>query len=47
MKELIHRQKDAQFQSTFFIDRCEQLEQKIRQLETEKEGVRYFGATKY
>ena len=46
MKELIHRQKDAEFHAKFFRDRCEQLNQKIRQLETEKEGVRYFWRNK-
>ena len=45
MKELIHRQKDVEFHARFFRDRCEQLNQKIRQLETEK-GVRYFGRNK-
>lgn len=34
------------FQARFFRDRCEQLNQKIRQLETEKEGVRYFWRNK-
>ena len=46
MKELIHKQKNVMFQAKFFRDRCEQLEQKIRQLKTEKEGVRYFWRNK-
>ena len=46
MKELIHRQKDAEFHAKFFRDRCEQLNQKIKQLETEKQGVRYFWRNK-
>ena len=42
MKEMLQNENQALFQARFFRDRCESLEQKIRQLQTEKEGVRYF-----
>ena len=44
--ELIKKQEKTQFHATFFRDRCEELQQRIRQLETEKEGVRYFWRNK-
>ena len=44
--ELMNKQKKTQFQATFFRDRCEELQQRIRQLKTEKEGVRYFWRNK-
>ena len=42
MKEMLQGENQALFKARFFRDRCESLEQKIRQLQTEKEGVRYF-----
>lgn len=42
MKEMLQCENEALFKARFFRDRCESLEQKIRQLQTEKEGVRYF-----
>ena len=42
MREMLESENQALFQARFFRDRCESLKQQIRQLQTEKEGVRYF-----
>ena len=42
MREMLQSENEALFHARFFRDRCESLKQKIRQLQTEKEGVRYF-----
>lgn len=42
LKEMQEIENNALFQARFYRDRCECLEQKIRQLQTEKEGIRYF-----
>ena len=46
LKEMLLKENEALSQARFFRDRCETLEQTIRQLQTEKEGVRYFWRNK-
>ena len=42
VNRMLQSENQALFKARFFRDRCESLEQKICQLQTEKEGVRYF-----
>ena len=41
-KSVLEKENKALFQARFFRNRCAELEKRIRQLEDEKEGVRYF-----
>ena len=46
LKEMLRKENEALSQARFFRDRCETLEQTVRRLQTEKEGVRYFWRNK-
>ena len=41
-QSVLEKENKALFQARFFRNRCAELEKRIRQLEDEKEGVRYF-----
>lgn len=40
--ELLKKENNALFQARFFRNRCSELEEQVRKLETEKEGIRFF-----
>jgi len=40
--DMLNKENNALFYARFYRDRCTELEQHCRQLENEKEGVRYF-----
>lgn len=42
MNNLVYNERKALEQAVIFRDKCTELEQKCRKLETEKEAVRYF-----
>ena len=46
LKEMLKKENEALFNARFYRDRCETLEQTVRQLQTEKEAVRYFWRNK-
>lgn len=46
MKEMLQNENEALSQARFYRDKCESLEQRIRRLHTEKEGIRYFWRNK-
>lgn len=42
LQEMLTKENHAMFHARFYRDRCTELKQRCRQLENEKEGVRYF-----
>lgn len=46
INNLVYNEKRALQQATLYRDKCTELEQKCRELQTEKESVRYFWRNK-
>ena len=46
MSNLVYNERKALEQAVIFRDKCTELEQKCRELQTEKEAVRYFWRNK-
>ena len=46
LQEMLKKENHAMFHARFYRDRCTELEQRCRQLENQKEGVRYFWRNK-
>jgi hypothetical protein len=46
MNNLVYKERKALQQAVLFRDKCTELEQKCRELQTEKEAVRYFWRNK-
>ena len=42
LQDMLKKENEALFHARFYRDRCTYLEQRCRQLENDKEGIRYF-----